>query len=202
MTPDEMQKAISEIIPVILDELYKCKIQHHCIQASALLTKVLHEAGISKAYPLTVGALLYNEAFQRFVDTHGFPHDEASGKACDDAGGLTICLGKGAPEVPEGYWPGHLVVIVPNAFGEKHALLDPTITQVNRPEFGIELQPLCLKVTEDFVLGNRVAKDEINKTLLGYTAYPDDESYNDGGDCMKKDGLGEAVSLVLQRIKR
>ena len=201
MIPGKIQKTIDEIISIVLDELDDYGFRHHCIEASALLTRVLHGAGMPKAYPLTVGVRLINEAFRRYVDAHGMPHDEAGGKACYDAGGPTIILGKDAPEVPEENWTGHLVVIVPDAFGEKHALLDPTITQANWPEFGIVLPSLCLKVTEDFVLGGRPANFEINKTLLIYSAYPDDRSYNDHGDCMKKEGLDEAASIVLRRTQ-
>ncbi len=210
MSPQDMLSTIGEIMPIVVNTLNSYGFRDHCIQGSALLTTVLHRAGMPGAYPLTVGARILNEAFQRYVDIHGMPLDEASGKACDDAGGVTIILGRGAPEVSpdqlqiqEDKWLGHLAVIVPGAFGEKHALLDPTITQAHRPEFGVVMQqPLCSRVPEEFVLGGRIAKFDVNKTLVMYQAYPDDRSYNDDGDCMKKPGLDEAASMVLRRMRR
>jgi hypothetical protein len=107
--------------------------------------------GISGTQQLTVGVKILNRAYLEFVQKHGVPRDEASKMAFNDSGAAALLLGKDAPEVPEGYWPGHLVVVVSHAFAEKHALLDPTITQADRPALGINLQPLCLPVNDDFV---------------------------------------------------
>lgn len=202
MNSRETESALAAIMPEVRRMLEEHDMHHSCIDAGALLTKVLQEVGFLNAYRLTVNVRIINEAFRQYVDTYGFPSDEASGKACDDAGGATIILGKEATEIPKGNWPGHLTVIVPSAFDTKHALLDPAITQANWPEFGIVLPPLCLKVTDDFVSGGRSASFEVNNTLLIYDAYPNDRSYNDDGDCMAKEHFDIAVSIVLKRLER
>lgn len=109
MTPDDVQRTISKIVPIILDELDSYGFGQHCIEAASLLTRSLHGAGMPSAYPLTVGVRLLNEACQHYVDAHGPPQDDAGRKACNDAGGAIVVLGKDAPEVPEGRWAGHLV---------------------------------------------------------------------------------------------
>jgi len=201
MEQSEIQRILGSAVPVVLEELRDYGFEGHCIEASSLLMKVLHGLGLTNSYRLTVGVRLINEALRLYVAEHGMPHDEATGKACDDAGGATVILGRDAPEVPEGTWKGHLTVIVPNAFGPKHALLDPTITQANWPEYGIEVPPLCLKVTDDFLSGEREAKFDICETLLIYSAYPDDVTYEARGDCMQNEGFDEAVRAALDRIR-
>lgn len=200
MTPEEKQQTIGRIIPVLMDELAQYGILDHCIEASALLMKVLHNTGIPDAYRLTVGVQIINEAAYRFIEANGYPETEESIKAFNDAGAATVVLGRDAPEVPEGRWRGHLAVIVPHAFGEKHAIIDPTTPQVNWPEFGIELPPMCLKVRDEFLEGKRPAFFAPFNTRIQYTAYPDDHSYNDHGDTMEKEGFDVAVSEVLKRL--
>ena len=200
MTPAEFQNGIQKIMPQIVYMLKEHDMEHHCIQGAALLTKVLYRTGVSNAHPLTVGVTILNEAFLRYVDEHGAPLDAAARQACNDAGGAQFIVGRDATDIPEGRWPGHLVVIVPGAFGQKHALLDPTITQANWPEVNINLQPICAEVTNDFVSGVVPARLRINGMLLNYEAFPDDHSYNDDEDCMTKDGLDGAVATVLHRL--
>lgn len=198
MTPGEMQQRIEKIVPVVLHELDERGLRHHCIETAALLTKVIHESGMPNAYPLTVSVQILNGSLKTYLDTHGVPHDEATRSAAA-AAGAPIILGKLAPEVPEGYWAGHLVVVVPGAYGEKHAMLDLTISQVNTPESGMLLQPLCLKVTEEFLCQSPVSF-EVNKALLTYYAFPEDESYNENGMFMGQKGFDKAVSTVLDRL--
>lgn len=202
MAPKEIEQAIHDIMPEVRYMLEEHGMQHSCIDAASLLTKVLHTVGISNAYRLTVNVQAVNEAFRRYVDTYGPPADEAAHQACFDAGGAIAVVGRDATDIPKGNWAGHLTVIVPGAFGDKHALLDPSITQADWPEFGIVLQPLCLRADQDFVSGMRSARYEIGNVLLIYDAYPDDHSYNDGCDCMVKDGIDTAVALVLKRLER
>lgn len=129
MNPQEMQSALFAIVPETVRILAEHGFQSHCIEGAALLTKVLQKVGISATQQLTVGVKILNPAYREFVKKHGIPKNEASKTAFNDSGAAAVLLGKDAREVPEGIWPGHLVVIVSGAFGEKHALLDLTITQ-------------------------------------------------------------------------
>lgn len=200
MSPDEMEKVIKATMPVLLHDLHSYGFSQHCIQAGALVTKVLHGLGMDKAYPLTVGVRLINQAFRRYTENHGFPEDDASRAACNRAGGAYVLLGKDAPDVPEGNWRGHLVVIVPCEPDTKHFMLDLTIPQANWPEFGIVVSPLVTRVTDHFVSGSRPAEFNAGKTLLIYDAYPEDHSYNDEGYIINDPSFEEAVSGIVRRV--
>jgi hypothetical protein len=93
-------------------------------------------------------------------------------------------------------------VIVPGAFEKKNALLDPTITQADRPDLDIHLQPLCLAVSNDFVSGRRPVSFEVNGMLLTYTAYPDDHSYGDWSHFMAMEDIELASSEVVSRLRK
>lgn len=194
-----------EILQRISDEVFddlECRGLHHsCIEGSALLTSVLRRVGFVDAYPLTVGVTIFNKAHQDWVKAHGAPTDEASCRACDAAGSMTIVIGKGAEHmVSEDRWAGHLAVVVPAVFGDRHALLDLTIVQAHRPEWGIVLQPLCLRVRDQFVSGKDPGNFLVNGRLLRYTAYPDDHSYSDTGDLMAIARLEQAAAKILSRL--
>jgi hypothetical protein len=201
MNPQEIQSALAAIVPETVQMLAKHGFQSHCIEGAALLTKVLQKVGFSATRQLTVGVKILNPAYREFVKTHGIPKNEASKTAFNDSGAAAVLLGKDAPKVPDGYWAGHLVVIVPGAFGEKNALLDPTITQADRPDLDIHLQPLCLAVGEDFVSGRRPVSFEVNGMLLTYTAYPGDHSYGDWRHFMAREDIERAASEVVSRLR-
>ena len=177
--------------------LYDNNHHHSCIFGSALLTNVLYRLGYFDAYPLTVGVRIHNRLFRKWVDAHGFPKDEASAAACDAAGGLDIIVGKGA----EGFisadrWAGHLAVVIPNHFGDRHALCDLTIGQANRADWEVDLPPMCLRVSDDFVAGRRPFKTEVKECWIIYEAFPEDHSYSKGNDWLAMEGLDEATSNV------
>jgi hypothetical protein len=202
MEMHETVKLLGIICEEVVEELNKHRIQHACIHGSAVLTKVLRGVAFPEAYPLAVGVRIFNKAYQEWVDAHGIPGDDASADACDDAGGSIIFIGKETePPVDRTRWHGHLAVVIPMAFGDRHAFLDLTITQANRPDRGIELQPVCFRVRDEFVRGSDSVSFEVKGTLLIYKAYPEDFSYNDDGDCLAMEGIDEVVSAVIQRLK-
>jgi hypothetical protein len=181
-----------------LDVLSEYGFHDHCLEGAALLMAVLHKLGLTDAYRLTVRVTVSNAAHVRFIKEHGVPSDDATANAYNDAGGAQVQLGY--EEAGPDRWAGHLCVIVPNGFGEKHALLDATISQVSQPEWGIQVPPLCLKAADDFVLGQRIAPFQIGEAVLAYEAFPDDKSYNQWGDRLHSPGFEDAVHEVLQRI--
>jgi diacylglycerol kinase len=200
MTPQEVQYALAAIVPETVQILDANGFQFHCIEAAALLTKTLQKVGISGSHQLTVGVKILNAAFQEFVKKNGVPQDETSRRAFNDAGAAAVVLGKGAENAQAGMWPGHLVVIVPGAFKANAALVDLTIAQANKPDWAIRLEPLCLKVTDDFLLGSRSASFEVNGSLLKYTAYPEDHSYGDWSHFMARQDIERAATEVVSRL--
>lgn len=183
----------------VLEVLEEYGFHHHCIEGAALVMAVLHKLGLTDAYRLTVRVVISNAAHVRFLKEHGTPVDDAMINAYNDAGGAQVQLGY--EEAGPDRWAGHLCVIVPNGFGDKHALLDPTIPQASQPDWGIQVPPVCLKAADDFVGGQRIAPFQIGEAVLAYEAFPNDQSYNQWGDRLDSLGFEDAVRDVLQRIR-
>jgi hypothetical protein len=186
----------------VVRELVEHQHQHHCIEGAALMMKVLHQRGFSEAYPLAVQVEIFNKAFQEYIETYGPPNDEVSRKALNDTGAASIRIGGRAEEIPKSQWPGHVVVVVPGVIEGRHILLDPTIIQAEKPEWGIRLQPLILLVKDQFASGEAPHRIKVLGSLLIYHAFPDDHSYSDAGDLMAIGGLDEAALHVLGRLNR
>jgi len=190
--------AICEGVDRILMSVGKSR---SCIDGAALLTKSLHLMGYAKAYPLTVDVQIHNAAFLTWVGEHGIPDDDESADASNDAGGCTICIGKNAEGLDDG-WPGHLVVIVPNMFGEHHLLLDPTLKQADRPEFGIVLQLICSGVTNDFVRGVEPFQiSNMNGSLVRYDAYPDEHTYGNWEQILTTPWICNRASEIAKAVR-
>jgi hypothetical protein len=91
----------------------------------------------------------------------------------------TIGIGYGLANghTPEESWDGHLVCIV----GRK-LLLDPSIPQVNRVKWGIEVAPVCFRVTEQFLRGISPLRGGDNGCYLDYRIRVGDTSYRASPD--------------------
>jgi hypothetical protein len=195
-----VSSALAALVRETVRTLDEHGLQSHGIEGAALLTTALQEVGIAGARPLTVGVTILNPAYWAFVKAYGPPRDEVSPAACHDAGGAIVVLGKGADPVSGAIRPGHLVVIVPGAFGGNDALLDPTITQADRPDWGIHRRPLCLKVSDDLVSGRSPANFEVNGSLLRSTSDPEDRGYGDWGQFLRRDDIDRAAAAVVSRL--
>jgi hypothetical protein len=93
-----------------------------------------------------------------------------------------------------------LVVVVPNIFGDRHVLCDITITQAHKPEWGILLVPLCLRVPDTFVKGETDFKADVQGSLVGYMANPDDESYKAAADWKDLQRQEHVVHRVMSSL--
>ena len=159
-------------------ELERIGEHHSCIFAAAVLTEVSHRLGYPTAYPLTVGAQILNPAMVAWTAIYGCPTDPDSEGKCKAAGGEFVGLGTAPAEaMPPGIWAGHLVVVIPNLFGDSHAICDLTITQANNPGLGINLNPLFFAAPDTFVTGQTEFHKEVNGCLVLYMAFPQNESY-------------------------
>lgn len=172
-----------------------------CIDGAALLTKALHLSGYTAAYPLTVDVHAYNAAFLGWVKEHGLPQDDESADASNDAGGCTIHIGKGAAGLDDG-WPGHLTVVVPNMFGKHHLMIDPTLKQADRPEFGIVLKLICCTVLDDFVRGIEPFQlGGMNGCMVVYDAYPDEHTYGNWEQIMMTPWICKAAADIASVVR-
>jgi hypothetical protein len=100
-----------------------------------------------------------------------------------------------------GTWPGHLVTIVPEVFGNRAAILDPTIPQVNSQGHGFALRPILVGVPNGFLEGQQSCGKAIESCFVLYHALPDDRSYEQTPlweDRQKQKRISRAVLDRLQ----
>jgi hypothetical protein len=192
---------IGPIMMAVREEMIRLEEQHSCILTSAILTEVLHRKGYQSAYTLRVRVRIVNRAFKDYVQRYGPPNTPDAMARCDAAGAAMIGLGEGPAEaMPEGRWPGHTVVIIPGVISDGHLMSDATITQVNRPELQIELQPFVAAVQDAFVKGERPFREELNGCLLSYTALPGDREHEATELWTSKLGIALVVDMVMSRL--
>lgn len=199
MPSSRFEQLLPSLYLEVCKELERCGQTTSCISCAGILLRVLHRLGYEEALPLTVRVQIWNKAYTDWFQTHGDPEGNPEAvERCNAKGGLRIFVGVG--EDSEGGWPGHLVVILPNAFGDQHALLDFTIVQANQPAFDVVLQPACLKVSSEFVSGEKPFLTGHNGCMLGYKPFPDDESYTETEAWTRTEGLDDAAANVLMRM--
>lgn len=202
MNLQQAAEVISNISQGVRAELERISEHHSCIFGGAVLTEVFRRMGYSTAYPLTVRATILNPALAAWVKANGFPRDPESQDRCEAAGGRMIGLGIGPTEaMPVGRWAGHLVVVVPNLFGDRHAISDITITQACKPDWGIDFLPILLRVPDTFVKGQTEFKAPANGSLIVYMAFPDDHSYEGSSHWTDRDRWASAADRVVASLK-
>lgn len=204
-----MARLNPEAFPILSDmahrSLQNCRLEFDCKAASAFLMLALHRIGYPDAYRLTVGVDAFNPAYMRWVSLNGLPTDEDDKARCEVAGGIQARLGKGTEGlVGEDCWPGHLTVVAPNARSDSnHAVFDLTIGQMNLRVNGVNVPPLLLAVGTDFLDGRDTFSTTANGTHLRYTAYPDDQSFNEPEDyslCHDTISMAEYFVDQLRRL--
>ena len=110
------------------------------------------------------------------IKRFGIP-DEAARIQWEADGCRGVAIGVETPTMTAGKWAGHLAVVIRNQFGDRHAVLDLTLPQANKPEWGINLATGALRVSDSFVTGAAEYKAVIGGSLLVYKAFPTDSTY-------------------------
>lgn len=152
----EVFKAFMEVAPVVIRHFIQDK--SICILATAITIDVFKYFGIKgEAHPCRVR--LYNEiAARRLIAARSagtLPTDDAAfHKLLTSGGGWSIGLGFGQanPGVPmPGFYAGHLVTVF-KAFAPL-VVIDLTLSQADRPNKNMILEPLCVPASEAFLTG-------------------------------------------------
>ena len=134
---------LAAIALAVVAELTRIGQQHSCIFAGVLTTKVLHRLGHLKAYPMTVRAFIFNPQLYEWVKANDFDDVGEREAEWSALGGRGVSLGEGrADTVPSNKWLGHMAVILPDYFGDRHAMLDLTMPQAQKLEWGLRLPPM------------------------------------------------------------
>jgi len=79
--------------------------------------------------------------------------------------------------------------------------VDLTITQANRPELGIDLVPVVLKVPKAFIEGRHVIETTILDCRVIYEAFPNDQSFNTRGYWNNSSTIAELAARIVERLK-
>ena len=181
---------------VLKDELLDAGLRHNaCIAATSIAVDVFAGVGI-EVEPLVVNVAACNPPFVKRCRERGMA---GSGQELDrwfaEDGAYLHCLGIG--ETPSGQWSGHLVTIIQWAW-----MLDLTIDQVNRAEYGL-LAPkfLIQPVTNGFLDGEeRLHWAAGNGAEFIYEARPHDTSYSATQAWKQRKRVAPIVQRTLARI--
>lgn len=176
--------------------------EQSCIAVCGLLTHVLRGIGYPAAYPLTVRVSIYTRQTHDWIKRHGLPKNVAEWDEFNRAGCVHAYIGYTPTQMlPPNHWGGHLAVVVPELFGSRHGFVDFTITQANRPEMGIVLTPIVLKVPHAFVSGAETASVWVGNCHVVYESFPSDHTFNDRGDWQQSPKLQSMASLIIDSLK-
>lgn len=203
MDTTDRSKRLNDISEFVFNDLALRGMHRSCIHGSALFLRVLHEAGFPEAYPLTVGVAIFNDASQKHLNTHGMPKDDEGFRLFNEAECIFVAVGLGSTTTLEGKegWDGHLVVVIPNIYGDRHAVIDLTIVQVDMPHWNISMDPMGLVVGDAFVTGASPSLFKRNGITFQYQARPDDRSYAEERELFAIEGLKQAAANLVMKLK-
>jgi hypothetical protein len=169
-----------------------------CIVAGAILIDVFAAYQIN-ASPLTVRASVYNPVATTHMLEMG--HEFESPEACAAVGGYGIGIGSMKNDVPNNpMWPYHLVVI--GEFADGRALVDLTLPQVNRPEYGIDLPSVAVRVNRAFLRGERAYSFIGMGHMITYTAMPEITSYRESPNWTMRRERRPITDQLITDIRR
>ena len=189
----------SRLVGIIAEELEKTSENLSCIMATSVILNVLSHLGVDNAYPLTVKPRILNPKFAERLKHEPFPSTPEE-LAKWEADGCSI-VSVGYPKASsKNQWNGHLIAIIPRGFNNRNWALDITITQANLPEWGIELDPLMMSVSEEFLNGTKEFKASINNSLVVYWAFPADRSFEDTPIWQESEKRDYIVRQILSRL--
>jgi hypothetical protein len=140
-----------------------------CIAGARIGVEVLKKYGVS-AHVLSVGFMAMNPA----AYAH---HKKVAPAEGAKPAKVVYCHAKG-PEKP---WKGHVVVVV----GDQ--LIDLTLDQFSRPDYDLELEPMVVKVPQEFGEGKQFWVEFPNGSAIGYVGYPTDTAYEDSPSWQRTD---------------
>jgi hypothetical protein len=187
-----------KLVSTILEELDWAGEANSCIMAASVLIRVLQLKGLEGAYPLTVKPRIFNPRFTVRLEKEPVPSTPEIMKEWTSDGCAMVAIGHGQGSSEQ--WPAHLVVVIPKALKGKDAICDLTIIQAEKPEWGIQLEPILVGVRETFINGSQDFGVTINGSRIIYRAFPDDTSFKQTPIWKNKSWRDEIAKRVLKRL--
>jgi len=149
-----------------------------CIVSTAIGIDVLTKFGIL-AEPLPVQVMIFNKPFiDRIGQTGVLPTGDELKSWTKEDGSYSIGIGVDGHS-KHGKWDGHLVIVA-----EKRYLVDLSIDQANRPDYGMVFEPIVVEVNDSFFHGKhshifRIASSiDANDCVFRYVAVPSNQGYH------------------------
>lgn len=164
-----------------------------CILTTAVIRDVLKFANV-EVKPMIVEVQIYNPAFVACVERKGgFPESAEEGQRwTDEHGARIMLLQKSDPE-----HISHLVGILRDASG-KAIMIDGSLDQSTRPQYGMELAPFAMHVSDEFVNGVApLAFFTKTGCAIKYKAFPDNKDFATTPDWIDQDRRREIVNTLL-----
>lgn len=137
-----------------------------CITGARILFDVCGHYGLGRKV-LKVAVVIYNEPMSERLRRGERPKDVETVKRWGkEDGSWNVGIGAdGTPDRPD-HFNGHLVVLV-----DDKLLVDPTLPQANRPEYGIELYPLAVLIEDE----SDIYGGEVRDCIITYKIDRDDD---------------------------
>jgi hypothetical protein len=166
-----------------------------CILATATLLDVLDYFKLP-ARPLTVEAWVCNPPMHERIIREGMPTPEEAEASWFPEGCYSLCVGTGEKE--KGKWAGHLVAVLAD-----RVLMDLTLDQANRPDYGIVLpMPVVAPVPRAFLDGEGALSGLVGGCRVAYTARPGDRSFEHSNDWKSRKRRTDLVGAAIRRLKK
>lgn len=162
-----------------------------CIAGTAIAIDVLAEFGI-KAKPFPTRLMVFNRIFVDIIVEKGLMSFEDAMKINPNA----YSVGVGFGEKREGGYLGHLVAVTSD-----NTLVDLTITQANRPQYGIVCHPVISVVDDNFLSGKDKFIIHSTSGILAVYEKLDNDAYLVSKDWTLVERRKEIVQRLVKRIR-
>lgn len=193
-----------KLMPLVYEEVVKDFSYDCCISATGTLIDVLEKRYSVEAYPLMVELMVFNPFVTELIEKHGFP-EKANVALLESwtSHNKGWCVGvglKGQGKASDGTLglDGHLVAIAIDDQGQR-AIMDPSLGQAARPNRGMPLTPLCFRVNDVFLKGEKSRGVIVHGCLHMYRAHAGNKRFKKAPDWKKVRRI-DAIDRVLKRL--
>ncbi len=179
-----------------------------CIAATALALAVLRQRGYTDAYALTVRVRLANAAATAIMAAHPEGISPAVMARWQQERAKLVVIGEadakmGQVKLDTKRFVGHLVTIVPPCEeAPRGILLDLSIGQAARPDYGLHVGPLTTATSPDFLEGrDELVINRADGSQIAYEAFPGISSYTVSPDWQEPKRIAAALAATIAAIK-
>lgn len=115
----------------------------------------------------------------------------------NESSGYVVSLGNKDQEKRPGCWVGHLITMV-----NERCIVDLTLGQATRPQYGIRLHPILCGTDPSFCSGEREVILKINGSDIIYHPLPQDKTYLTApdwqGNLERRREVGRAIKDLMR----